>query len=72
MNPLTNKPATLTDTGNTIRSATTEVLINVLTSVLVKLGLLRKDADYHLLRASMVIMFFSSDIRGGLHTRWTD
>ena len=58
MNPLTNKPATLTDTGNTIRSATTEVLINVLTSVLVKLGLLRKDADYHLLRASMVIMFF--------------
>jgi uncharacterized membrane protein YkgB len=58
MNPLTNKPATLTDTGNTIRSATTEVLINVLTSVLVKLGLLREDADYHLLRASMVIMFF--------------
>jgi uncharacterized membrane protein YkgB len=58
MNPLTNKPATLTDAGNTIRSATTEVLINVLTSVLVKLGLLREDADYHLLRASMVIMFF--------------
>ncbi len=59
MNPLTNKPATLTDAGNTIRSATTEVLINVLTSVLVKLGLLREDADYQPVAGrSMVIMFF--------------
>ena len=58
MNRLTNKPATLTDAGNTIRSGTIEVLINVLTSVLAKLGLLREDADYNLLRASMVIMFF--------------
>src|SRR5882724_6089589 len=57
MNTLSNKPATFTDAGNTIRPATTKVLINALTSVLAKLGLLREDADYHLLRASMVIMF---------------
>jgi uncharacterized membrane protein YkgB len=58
MKSLSNKPATRTDAGNTIRPATTEILINGLTSVLTKLGLLREDADYHLLRASMVIMFF--------------
>jgi len=58
MKSLINKPATFTDAGNTIRPATTEVLINVLTSVLAKLGLLREDTDYYLLRASMVIMFF--------------
>jgi uncharacterized membrane protein YkgB len=58
MNPLTNKPATFTDAGNTIRPATTEILINALTSVLAKLGILREDTDYHLLRAAMVIIFF--------------
>ena len=58
MKPLTNKPATFTDTDNTIRPVTTELLINALASVLTKLRLLGEDADYHLLRASMVIMFF--------------
>lgn len=58
MNPLTNKPATFSDVGNTVRPATAEVLINAPTSVLVKLGLLREEADYHLLRGSMVIIFF--------------
>jgi uncharacterized membrane protein YkgB len=33
-------------------------LIDVLANVLTRLGLLRRDADYHLLRASMVIIFF--------------
>jgi uncharacterized membrane protein YkgB len=33
-------------------------LMNVLIKILNKLGLLRKDFDYHLLRASMVIIFF--------------
>jgi uncharacterized membrane protein YkgB len=32
--------------------------IDLLANVLTKLGLLREDADYHLLRAAMVIIFF--------------
>jgi uncharacterized membrane protein YkgB len=33
-------------------------LVNALASVLNKLGILRNDADYHLIRAAMVIIFF--------------
>jgi uncharacterized membrane protein YkgB len=33
-------------------------LVNALASVLSKLGILRDDADYHLIRAAMVIIFF--------------
>jgi uncharacterized membrane protein YkgB len=33
-------------------------LANALASVLNKLGILRNDADYHLIRAAMVIIFF--------------
>jgi uncharacterized membrane protein YkgB len=33
-------------------------LVNALASVLNKLGILRDDADYHLVRAAMVIIFF--------------
>jgi uncharacterized membrane protein YkgB len=33
--------------------------MNVLTSILVRFGLLREDLDYHLLRASMVIIFLA-------------
>jgi hypothetical protein len=33
--------------------------MNPLTSRLIKFGLLTKDLDYHLLRASMVIIFLS-------------
>jgi Protein of unknown function, DUF417 len=58
MNQLTNKPATFTDAHPTARPAIPQVLINTLTSVLARLGLLRDDAEYHLLRASMVIIFF--------------
>ena len=33
-------------------------LMNLLIKVFAKLGLLRKDLDYHLVRASMVIIYF--------------
>ena len=33
-------------------------LMNLLIKILAKLGLLRKDLDYHLVRASMVIIYF--------------
>jgi uncharacterized membrane protein YkgB len=33
-------------------------IINVLIKMLIRLGLLRRDLDYHLIRASMVIIYF--------------
>src|SRR4030095_3538383 len=33
-------------------------LINILTNIMTKFGLLKEDLDYHLVRASMVIIFF--------------
>src|SRR6476661_5128552 len=33
--------------------------MNALTSILIKFGLLKDDLDYHLLRASMVIIFLA-------------
>jgi uncharacterized membrane protein YkgB len=32
-------------------------LINILTNIMTKFGLLKEDLDYHLIRASMVIIF---------------
>lgn len=32
--------------------------INILTMILTKLGLLKDDLDYHLIRASMLIIYF--------------
>jgi len=39
-------------------SVTMNTLVNALVQMLAKLGLLKEDVDYHLLRASMVIIFF--------------
>src|SRR5262245_53234449 len=36
-----------------------ESIMNALTSILIRLGLLKEDLDYHLLRASMVIIFLA-------------
>jgi uncharacterized membrane protein YkgB len=33
--------------------------MNALTSILIKFGILKDDLDYHLLRASMVIIFLA-------------
>src|ERR1700761_3705236 len=32
-------------------------IMNLITIILIKLGILKKDLDYHLIRASMVIIF---------------
>src|SRR6201993_927857 len=40
--------------------------MNTLTSILIRFGLLKDDLDYHLLRASMVIIFFAF----GYQTWW--
>ena len=58
MNRLANKTVSVNGFGNTAPHSISRRLIDVLANVLTKLGLLRPDADYHLLRASMVIIFF--------------
>jgi uncharacterized membrane protein YkgB len=58
MNRLTDGAPSSTDTGSAVGRLFARDLVNRLAHVLGKLGLLRQDADYHLLRAAMVIIFF--------------
>jgi hypothetical protein len=60
MNRLTNKVVSPPGADSTFGRATTRDLICSLAKVLDKLGILREDVDYHLIRASMVIIFFRS------------
>jgi uncharacterized membrane protein YkgB len=46
------------DTAAKSQFAVFSELINLLIKILSKLGLLRKDLDYHVVRASMVIIYF--------------
>jgi uncharacterized membrane protein YkgB len=56
MNPLVKKAASID--GRTAVYPGFRRSIGVLANVLANVGLLRHDADYHLLRAAMVIIFF--------------
>src|SRR6266481_1664890 len=58
MNQLVNKAVSVNEIGSTDAHPVARGLIELLAYVLAKLGLLREDAEYHLLRASMVIIFF--------------
>ena len=58
MNPLTDKTVSVTREGSAAGRGLAADLVGALASVLDRLGLLRADADYHLVRASMVIIFF--------------
>jgi uncharacterized membrane protein YkgB len=59
MNRLAQKVTSVTGGGSTVGQTTSRDLLNSFAKVLDKLGMLRDDADYHLLRAAMVIIFFS-------------
>jgi uncharacterized membrane protein YkgB len=58
MNWLTNKATFTPGTDSAFGRTATRDLISSLATVLNKLGILRADVDYHLIRASMVIVFF--------------
>jgi uncharacterized membrane protein YkgB len=58
MNRLTNKVISVPDADSTFGRAAARDLINSLAKVLDKLGILGEDVDYHLIRASMVLIFF--------------
>ncbi len=58
MDRLANKTVTIAGVGSTAAQPVFRRSIDLLANVLTRLGLLREDAEYHLLRASMVIIFF--------------
>jgi len=58
MNRPVNKTVPVNGADSAARHSGIRLLINLLANVLTKLGQLRQEADYHLLRWSMVIIFF--------------
>jgi uncharacterized membrane protein YkgB len=58
MDQLANKTVSINGAGRTASKPVFRRSIDLLANILTKLGLLREDADYHLLRAAMVIIFF--------------
>ena len=58
MNRLMNKTVSVTGTGSIVGSAAARDLMNSLIKALIKLGILKEDLDYHLVRVAMVIIFF--------------
>jgi uncharacterized membrane protein YkgB len=57
MNQLTNKFDDVTGDSGATRLRAAPGLIDSLARVFIRLGILRKDLDYHLIRAAMVIIF---------------
>ena len=58
MDRLANKAVSIDGAGSTAAQPVFQRSIDLLVNVLTRLGLLREDAEYHLLRAAMVIIFF--------------
>ena len=58
MNQLTTKFDATTDESNGTGPPASRSLMDRLAGVLIRLGILTEDLDYHLIRASMVIIFF--------------
>jgi uncharacterized membrane protein YkgB len=57
MSQLTNKFDSITADGGATRLPFTGSIMNPLINVLIRAGILKKDLDYHLIRAAMVIIF---------------
>jgi len=56
MNRLTNKVDVISGDSGATRLPSTGSIMNSLIGILIKLGILREDLDYHLIRAAMVII----------------
>lgn len=57
MNPFTRNGDVIAGDSGAARLASARSLMNSLIRTLIKLGILKEDLDYHLVRASMVIIF---------------
>ena len=71
MNQLTTKFDATTGESNGTQLSAPPSLMDSFARVLVRLGILTEDLDYHLIRASMVIIFLFLVIRNGFSTRLT-
>jgi len=58
LNRQANRTISVNGISNTAPHSISHRLVGVLANALAKLGLLRGDADYHLMRTAMVITFF--------------
>ena len=58
MNQLTNKTISVAGAGSIVGRPAAGDLMNALIKALIKLGILKEDLDYYLIRAAMVIIFF--------------
>ncbi len=58
MNQFTRNVDVITGDSGATRLTPARPLMNSLLRILIKLGILKEDFDYHLVRASMVIIFF--------------
>jgi uncharacterized membrane protein YkgB len=58
MDRVANKIGSIDGVGRTATPPVFRRSIDLLADVLTRLGLMREDADYHMLRAAMVIIFF--------------
>ena len=57
MNQFTNKEDVITGRSSGTGPTAAQELMNSFIIILIKFGILKKDLDYHLIRASMVIIF---------------
>src|SRR5215813_4868168 len=57
MSQFTNKADVITGGSSSIGLAATRRLMDLLINTLIKFGILKEDFDYHLIRASMVVIF---------------
>ena len=57
MSQFTNKVDVITGGSSSIGLAAPRRLMDLLINTLVKFGILKEDFDYHLIRASMVVIF---------------
>jgi uncharacterized membrane protein YkgB len=58
MNQLTNKTVSVAGAGSIVDRPAAGDLMNALIKALIKLGILKEDLDYYLIRAAMIIIFF--------------
>ena len=66
MDQFTNKVDVVTGGSNGIGLAAARELMNSFIKILIKSGVLQDDLDYHLIRASMVIIFLFFSYQNGL------
>ena len=71
MDRLANKTVSINGVGSTAAQPVFRRSIDLLANVLTRLGPLREDAEYHLLRVSMVIIFFFFGYQKWFASRWT-